>query len=147
MQFQAYLAYPENRGLVTEDSGDLAGLFAEVGTVVGDINKLLLHQPELEIRAGWFHTKYSGFLATLSRECTTIYNLEYSDKRGHGYGEWDAKRMADTKKEFLQASERRDRLQVLVNILKLLVDACKSRLAALQQVANNYRAEIRELPL
>lgn len=144
MQFQDYLSQPHYQEIVRDDQGDLVAIIVEVGTLQGDVNRLLQHHTELEIRAGWFHAKYAGFLAEISRDSTTNFNLIYTQRREKGYGEWDAKRMAETNSEYLKQLIHRDRLQVLVNLLKTLVDVCKGRLAALQQISNNFRAELRE---
>jgi len=148
MQFQHWLAQPDNREIVKDDEGELAALMAEIGYLAGsDINKLLQTSPALTMRAGWFHTKYNGFLGEVSRTNTTNYNLVYNQLRDKGYGEWDAKRQAETNSAWIKANQYEHRLKVLVDIMKLLVDACKERLATLQQISNNYRAELRDVSL
>lgn len=147
LQFQGYLAQPANREIVKEDQAELASLMMEIGTVSGNVNVLLQHHAELTIRAGWFHTKYNTFLSELSRANTTHFNLTYTAKREHGWNEWDAKRFAETEKVYLEQSTQVGRMKQLVDILKVIYDVCKDRLAALQQISNNYRAEIREVTL
>jgi len=141
-QLNAFVADPQNLVLI-DDQPELASIVSDAGTISGDVNHLLQMNTQLLIRAGWYLTKYQGYLATVSRECTTSFNTVYNHQRDRGYGEWDAKRRAEQDPTFLQYSERRDRLGLLVNILKVLVDACNQRLPALQQISNNYRAELR----
>ncbi len=148
MQFQHWLSHPEHREIVRDDEGELAALMTEIGYLSGsDINKLLQTSPALTIRAGWFHTKYNGFLSELSRTNITSYNLIYNRFRDNGFGEWDAKRKAEIEPAWLKANQHEQRLRILVDIMKLLVDACKERLATLQQISNNYRAELRDVSL
>lgn len=147
MQFQAYLSQPENAKIVQSDQSELASLMMEIGVVSGNPNVLLQHNTELTVRAGWFYHKYNGFFLDLSRDNTTHFNLIYTAKREHGWNEWDAKRAAESDKAYLDQARAVNRMQQLVGILKVLVDSCKDRLSALQQISNNYRAEIREVTI
>ena len=144
-QFKSFLSNPENAKLIApEDFPELAGLVIEIAVLDGDVNRLLKYSAEVSVRMGWFFSKYEGILVHVSRDCTTHFNLMYSKDRERGYGEWDAKRRCESDGEYLKAVIHRDRLQVLVNILKMLVEVCRDRLQALQQIANNYRADIRD---
>lgn len=143
LQFSAFLSNAENTQLLLEDQSELANIFSMVANLDGDFNHHLKYHPQMLIYVSWYYNKYNGQLMDLSRKSTTQFNLVYVRKRENGYGEWDAKRQAETNSEWLDMVYTQDRLQKLVNILKSLVDACKERLPVLQQLSNNYRAEVR----
>jgi len=142
-QFSAYLAVPENYAIVGEDQSELANLVQMIATLDGDFNHHLKYQTQLSICISWYYNKFNGMLIDVSRQSTTHFNLIYVQRREHGYNEWDAKRQAETNADWLKLTSHQDRLQKLVNIMKSLVDACKERRPVLEQIANNYRAEVR----
>ena len=142
-QFLAFVKVPENYTLVGEDQAELSNLLEMIANLDGDFNHHLKYHPQLLVCISWYHAKYAGQLADIVRQGTTHFNIIYTQKRANGYAEWDAKRAAETDKAWLDMAFKEDRLKRLVNILKSLVDACKERRPVLEQIANNYRAEVR----
>ena len=143
-EFQGYLADPENACLVVGDEKNLGEIFSLVADLEGDFNYHLKYHPQTVIFCSWYFNKYLNQLTEITRQASTCYNLLFTAKRSNGYGEWDAKRMAETDKSWLELVRKQDRMQRLVNILKSLVDACKDRRPVLEQLSNNYRAELKD---
>jgi len=142
-QFQAFLADRENAEIIKGDQEELGKILILVADLDGDFNYHLKYQTQLRVFTEWYHSKYSSMLSEVSRKSTTHLNVLYAMKRERGYGEWDAKRMVETDKDWLEMIHHQGRLERVVSILKSLVDVCKDRLVVLQAISNNYRAEVR----
>jgi hypothetical protein len=141
-QFQSFVV--SSPTVSDEDKYQLVSLLQHTCILVGDINQHLQDHSALLACVSWYYHKYNNLLISKENELNGSYGKIYSRYRERGYDEWTAKRMTDSSEEILELVSVKDRDKNLVGILSSLVDVVKQRFTALQQLSNNYRAELKD---